>query len=132
MIGARLRQALRHFRPQTAATYADWRWIFLINLPLGAAALWLLVRHLPDPVSPSYLAHRTVVHRMPSPCIYLPPTAMPLTLTPRQGAAWSHRRDEGNPEAVSSQRARSPRGTSALGLGEGSYRRRTRRGTSRP
>ncbi|UUU33359.1 MFS transporter [Streptomyces sp. CA-210063] len=31
------------------ATYADWRWIFLINLPLGAATLWLLVRHLHEP-----------------------------------------------------------------------------------
>ncbi|MFF9776223.1 MFS transporter [Streptomyces sp. NPDC013978] len=31
------------------ATYADWRWIFLINLPLGAAALWLLARHLHEP-----------------------------------------------------------------------------------
>ncbi len=32
------------------AAYADWRWIFLINLPLGAVALWLLVRHLHEPV----------------------------------------------------------------------------------
>ena len=31
------------------ASYADWRWIFLINLPLGAVALWLLVRHLHEP-----------------------------------------------------------------------------------
>ncbi|MDX3645378.1 MFS transporter [Streptomyces sp. MB09-02B] len=31
------------------AAYADWRWIFLINLPLGAVALWLLVRHLHEP-----------------------------------------------------------------------------------
>ncbi|MEU3791800.1 MFS transporter [Streptomyces fructofermentans] len=31
------------------ATYADWRWIFLVNLPLGAVALWLLVRHLHEP-----------------------------------------------------------------------------------
>ncbi|KPI01811.1 major facilitator superfamily MFS_1 [Actinobacteria bacterium OK074] len=28
------------------AAYADWRWIFLINLPIGAVALWLIVRHL--------------------------------------------------------------------------------------
>jgi multidrug resistance protein len=31
------------------ATYADWRWIFLINLPIGALALWLIVRHLHEP-----------------------------------------------------------------------------------
>src|SRR5690606_1751383 len=31
------------------ATYADWRWIFLVNLPVGAVALWLIVRHLPEP-----------------------------------------------------------------------------------
>ncbi|MEU6096451.1 MFS transporter [Streptomyces sp. NPDC047079] len=28
------------------AAYADWRWIFLVNLPIGALALWLIVRHL--------------------------------------------------------------------------------------
>ncbi|MFF8291100.1 MFS transporter [Streptomyces sp. NPDC016309] len=31
------------------AGYADWRWIFLVNLPVGAAALWLVVRHLAEP-----------------------------------------------------------------------------------
>ncbi|MEV0226534.1 MFS transporter [Streptomyces sp. NPDC050704] len=31
------------------AAYADWRWIFLINLPIGAVALWLLIRHLHEP-----------------------------------------------------------------------------------
>ncbi|MFZ3570081.1 MDR family MFS transporter [Streptomyces sp. BH097] len=31
------------------ASYAGWRWIFLINLPIGAVALFLLVRHLHEP-----------------------------------------------------------------------------------
>ncbi|GAA2686474.1 MFS transporter [Streptomyces lunalinharesii] len=29
-------------------TYGDWRWIFLVNLPVGAVALWLIVRHFHD------------------------------------------------------------------------------------
>ncbi|MGV9890739.1 MFS transporter [Streptomyces sp. NPDC003395] len=31
------------------AAYADWRWIFLVNLPVSALALWLIVRHLHEP-----------------------------------------------------------------------------------
>ncbi|MFB9388916.1 MFS transporter [Streptomyces coeruleoprunus] len=31
------------------AAYADWRWIFLVNLPLGGLALWLTARHLVEP-----------------------------------------------------------------------------------
>ncbi|MFI0981383.1 MDR family MFS transporter [Streptomyces sp. NPDC021093] len=31
------------------ATYADWRWIFLINLPVGAVAMWLIARYLREP-----------------------------------------------------------------------------------
>ncbi|MEU8539894.1 MFS transporter [Streptomyces sp. NPDC048717] len=31
------------------AGYADWRWIFLVNLPVGGAALWLIVRYLVEP-----------------------------------------------------------------------------------
>ncbi|WP_370748544.1 MFS transporter [Streptomyces sp. MnatMP-M17] len=37
------------------AGYADWRWIFLVNLPVGVVALWLIVRYLREPgrTSPS-------------------------------------------------------------------------------
>ncbi|MEV6115753.1 MFS transporter [Streptomyces sp. NPDC052109] len=44
------------------AAYADWRWIFLINLPIGAAALWLIVRHLHEPAreTPENAAHARV------------------------------------------------------------------------
>ena len=30
------------------AAYADWRWIFLVNVPVGAVALWLIVRTSPS------------------------------------------------------------------------------------
>jgi EmrB/QacA subfamily drug resistance transporter len=32
------------------AGYANWRWIFLVNLPIGAAALVLILRHLREDV----------------------------------------------------------------------------------
>lgn len=32
------------------ASYAHWRWIFLINLPLAGLALWMIARHLKEPV----------------------------------------------------------------------------------
>ncbi|GAA3489059.1 MDR family MFS transporter [Streptomyces cremeus] len=31
------------------ATYADWRWIFLVNLPVGALAIWLVAKYLREP-----------------------------------------------------------------------------------
>jgi EmrB/QacA subfamily drug resistance transporter len=30
------------------STVADWRWIFLINLPMGALGMWLGARYIPD------------------------------------------------------------------------------------
>ncbi|MFE4590487.1 MFS transporter [Streptomyces laurentii] len=35
------------------AGYADWRWIFLVNLPVGGAALWLIARYLVEPGRPT-------------------------------------------------------------------------------
>ncbi|MEV7420308.1 MDR family MFS transporter [Streptomyces sp. NPDC089919] len=34
------------------AAYADWRWIFLINAPIGALAIWLVLRRLTEPAGP--------------------------------------------------------------------------------
>ncbi|MER6913147.1 MFS transporter [Streptomyces sp. NPDC000594] len=41
------------------ASYADWRWIFLVNLPVGALALWLIVRHLRETARETAPAART-------------------------------------------------------------------------
>ena len=30
------------------ATYASWRWIFLLNMPIGLVGVWLVLRFVPD------------------------------------------------------------------------------------
>lgn len=35
------------------AGHAGWRWIFLVNLPVGLVALWLIARHLREPARPA-------------------------------------------------------------------------------
>ena len=36
-------------------TYASWHWIFLINLPIGALGIWLIIRYVKEP--PAILNH---------------------------------------------------------------------------
>ncbi|WP_434975630.1 MDR family MFS transporter [Streptomyces mesophilus] len=38
--------------------YAHWRWIFLVTLPVGLLALWLVARHLHEPVREQRTRHR--------------------------------------------------------------------------
>jgi len=35
------------------ADYVSWRWIFLVNLPIGAAAMWMLWRRFAETVTPA-------------------------------------------------------------------------------
>jgi EmrB/QacA subfamily drug resistance transporter len=40
---------------------ASWRWIFLINIPIGAAVLWLSARHVPESKDPDITGRLDVV-----------------------------------------------------------------------
>lgn len=35
------------------AAYAGWRWIFLVNVPVGALAVWLIVHYFREPARPA-------------------------------------------------------------------------------
>ncbi|MER7675530.1 MFS transporter [Streptomyces sp. NPDC096934] len=50
-------------------THLDWRWIFFVNLPLGALVLVLAVAVIPA-------SHRTVRHRFDTPGVLLASTAL--------------------------------------------------------
>ncbi|WP_432074447.1 MDR family MFS transporter [Streptomyces wuyuanensis] len=67
------------------AAYADWRWIFLINLPVGAVALWLIARHLVEP--PRERGPRPKVDWPGALAIFLTGTLL-LTALVQGGVAW--------------------------------------------
>ncbi|MEU2109100.1 MFS transporter [Streptomyces sp. NPDC019507] len=67
------------------AAYADWRWIFLINLPVGAVALWLIARHLAEP--PRERRPRPKVDWPGALAIFLTGTLL-LTALVQGGVAW--------------------------------------------
>ncbi|MBD0746510.1 transporter [Streptomyces sp. CBMA152] len=69
------------------ASYADWRWIFLINLPVGAVALWLIVRHLAEPVRDKP-AERPRIDWAGALCVFAT-GALLLTALVQGGVAWS-------------------------------------------
>ncbi|MFF2774907.1 MFS transporter [Streptomyces sp. NPDC058052] len=68
------------------AGYADWRWIFLVNLPVGGLALWLIVRHLGEPAR----APRTTPVRIdwPGALGVFATGALLLTALVQGGVAW--------------------------------------------
>ncbi|MET9378383.1 MFS transporter [Streptomyces sp. NPDC002992] len=67
------------------AGYADWRWIFLINLPVGLVALWLVGRHL---VEPPREAPRTVSVDWAGAVAVFATGALLLTALVQGGVAW--------------------------------------------
>lgn len=70
------------------AAYADWRWIFLVNLPIGAVALWLIVRHLHEPARQSPTGTRPRVDWAGALTIFACGGAL-LTALVQGGVAWS-------------------------------------------
>ncbi|MEU9913344.1 MFS transporter [Streptomyces sp. NPDC051001] len=66
--------------------YADWRWIFLVNLPVGALALWLIVRHLHEPKRDSP-AHRPRVDWAGALAVFVCGGVL-LTALVQGGVAW--------------------------------------------
>jgi MFS family permease len=47
-------------------TVASWRWIFLINVPLGALVVWVGLRHVPESADPGASPHLDVPRAGPS------------------------------------------------------------------
>ncbi|MGD6752688.1 MDR family MFS transporter [Streptomyces sp. BH105] len=70
------------------ASYAGWRWIFLINLPIGAVALFLLVRHLHEPRADRERTERTRIDWAGALAVFAAGGAL-LTWLVQGGVAWS-------------------------------------------
>ncbi|ATW48888.1 MFS transporter [Streptomyces peucetius subsp. caesius ATCC 27952] len=68
------------------AGYADWRWIFLINLPVGAVALLLVLRYFTEPARPAPTA-RPRVDWAGALCVFAAGTLL-LTALVQGGIAW--------------------------------------------
>ncbi|MFJ5676310.1 MFS transporter [Streptomyces sp. NPDC093097] len=74
-------------------TYGDWRWIFLINLPVGAVALWLIVRHFHDtrsqgPTVPADAPGRRARVDWPGALAIFAAGGLLLTAVVQGGTAW--------------------------------------------
>ncbi|WP_432122797.1 MFS transporter [Streptomyces sp. S1] len=71
------------------AGYADWRWIFLINLPVGLVALWLICRHLVEPArtAPAAPAARGRIDWAGALCVFATGVLL-LTALVQGGVAW--------------------------------------------
>ncbi|MDQ0843256.1 MFS transporter [Streptomyces sp. V1I6] len=68
------------------AGYADWRWIFLVNLPVGAVALFLVARYFVEPARPAPVA-RPCVDWAGALCVFAT-GALLLTALVQGGTAW--------------------------------------------
>ncbi|MEU5209451.1 MFS transporter [Streptomyces sp. NPDC020742] len=68
-------------------TYADWRWIFLVNLPVGLVALWLIVRCFTETGHRPATARRTRVD-WPGALAIFACGGLLLTALVQGGVAW--------------------------------------------
>ncbi|WP_406861368.1 MFS transporter [Streptomyces sp. HUAS MG47] len=70
------------------AGYADWRWIFLVNIPVGLVALWLVARHLVEPARPTATGPGRTVVDWPGALAVFATGALLITALVQGGVAW--------------------------------------------